>query len=253
VPCVEHVRTGSVKQGMEDLMKSTLSIPNEIWIKSFAYLGCNDLTHSVALVNRRFLDLSSDDSIWSQICERRWEGKLNVRRFFTVTDTSSLEQRFQRTAISEREEDSSNQTSFRTAMTYCYELIKQFGHPHGNVLPPLNMGYLINRPMSWKESYWMAELDSLRETIAREELVHFKFQLIYNGQPSQTGLRHFNADGYYDSPYMGRSEWILHGRHLLFAGMSLLIERDNTNWGWIIGKGERTEYRSVKEWTRMSE
>lgn len=224
-------------------------LPSEVWIKSLSYLDTNELLHSAALVNVSFLLWSSDDSIWYEICRRRWDGKLNVDRFFVKHDLS--EERAQPLNINStntREESVAGISSLRTEMTYCFQLIQQFGS--AGAVPPINMGSLMHQPSSWKESYFMAEMDSRRETISREELVLFRFQLLYNGTPSKMGLRQFNRDGYYDSPYMGRSEWILHGQHLLFAGMSLLVERDEKNWGWVIGRGERTEYRTVEEKTR---
>lgn len=214
----------------------TSTLPNELWIKSLSYLDICDLTHSIALVNRALLDLSSDDSIWYEMCERKWEGKLNVSRFFVRDGVNDSDP---------RDLHADHSFPFRTAMTFCSQLVAQFGHPRS--VPPLNMCSLMHQPTSWKESYWMAELDSHRETITREELTIFRFQLVYMGSPSKMGLRQFNRDGFYESPYMGRTEWILHGQQLLFAGMSLLIERDKGNWGWIIGRGERTEYISIEE------
>jgi hypothetical protein len=42
------------------------------------------------------------------------------------------------------------------------------------------------------------------------------------------------------------SEWVLRGNMLTFAGMELVVEKDKRTWGWIIGKGQRTVYYSVK-------
>eukprot|EP00970_Alexandrium_tamarense_P014979 scaffold4548_cov270-Alexandrium_tamarense.AAC.1 len=106
-------------------------------------------------------------------------------------------------------------------MMYCSELIRQFGHVEN--IPSLNMGSLMHEPSSWKEAYLMAEIDSRRQTMAREELVHFKWKLVYNGGPSRMGLRQFEANG-----------------------MSLAVERDENTWGWVIGKGQRTVYYSVE-------
>lgn len=92
----------------------------------------------------------------------------------------------------------------------------------------------------------MAEIDSRRHVITSAELVHFKWQLIYNGSPSHMGLRQFDANGMYRSPYMGMSEWVLHGQYLMFAGITLLVERNMDSWGWVIGRGQRTEYHSVE-------
>ena len=218
-------------------------LPSEVWIKSLSYLDTNDL-HSASLVNLSFLIWSSDDSIWYEICRRRWDGKFNVHRFY-VNDFQEERGHPLNSDSSAQEELVAENLFLRTDMTYCFQLIQQFGS--AGAVPPLNMGSIIHQPTSWKEAYFMAEIDSRRETISREELVLFRFQLLYNGNPSRMGLRQFNIDGYYDSPYMGRSEWILHGHHLLFAGMSLLVERDKKTWGWVIGRGERTEYRTVEE------
>lgn len=227
-------------------------VPNEIWIRSFSYLEENHLVHSVALVDRLFFYLSSDDSIWHDICMMRWIRKLNVGRFFVTSDSLEHSQRrvlknacFAQDKGRERCNTDNCGNARRTAMTYCYELIQQFGSPE--VLPPLNMGSLMHRPTSWKEAYWMAEMDSRRQIISREEIVYYRFRLEYMGQPSKMGLRQFSADGTYDSPYMGLCEWSLYRKHLLFAGMFLMVRRDKENWGWIIGEGERTVYFSVEE------
>lgn len=115
------------------------------------------------------------------------------------------------------------------------------------LLPALNMGSLMHNSKSWKESYIMAEMDSKCPYLSKEELVYFKWKLIYDGRPSQNGLRQFNADGTYHSPYMGVCNWQLEDEWFSFAGTSLLVERDKHTWGWIIGKNERTMYRSVDE------
>merc|ERR1712085_17911 len=108
------------------------------------------------------------------------------------------------------------------------------------------MGSLQQEIASWKEAYILAELDSRRRVISRAEVVHFKWQLIYNGAPSKMGLRQFDANCNYSSPYMGMCEWQLHGNHLMFAGISLSVQRNADTWGWVIGTGERMEYHSVE-------
>ena len=75
-------------------------------------------------------------------------------------------------------------------------------------LPALNMGS-VHEPTSWKESYIMAGIDSKRTFISIREIVHFKWKLIYDGRPSVNGLRQFNANGTYNSPYMGVCTWEL--------------------------------------------
>jgi hypothetical protein len=107
-------------------------------------------------------------------------------------------------------------------------------------------GTVRHDPRSWKESYILAEIDSRRRYMSREELVRFRWQLIYDGSPSKMGLRKFNEDGTYWSPYMGLCTWILHGQLLTFAGLSLPVERNASNWGWVIGRGQRTVYHSVE-------
>jgi|Transcript_9124 hypothetical protein len=213
-------------------------VPDEIWIKSFSYLNPRDLLHSVGKVSQTFLRLSSSDSIWGEHCANRWRGKLNVGRFFRHHDEDTTNN----PSTEENKHIINNNNNGR--MMYCSELIRQFGHVEN--IPALNMGSLMHEPSSWKEAYLMAEIDSRRQTMAREELVHFKWKLVYNGGPSRMGLRQFEANGTYFSPYIGVCEWLLHGNQLMFAGMSLAVERDENTWGWVIGKGQRTVYYSVE-------
>lgn len=122
----------------------------------------------------------------------------------------------------------------------------------------------VNNASSWKEAYIMAEIDSKRTIFTPEELIYFQWQLIYNGTPSSTGLRHFNPDGTYDSPYMGTSGWSLdyvnvrrggggpdgeeYRARLNFSTMqvSLIVERNHDTWGWMVGSDEQgITYHSV--------
>ncbi|KAL9182504.1 hypothetical protein ACHAXT_013156 [Thalassiosira profunda] len=223
------------------------ALPNELWIRSFSFLGSQDL-FSLGNASRAFQAMASDDALWEPQCRRRWEGKQNVRRFLV-----------RRRADGRRREggDDSGVTCCRSDAVRRYCRAIQFRgtwyRDHLGSLSrfednasALNMSdALLHPPTSWKEAYIMAEMDSRRTVLTREELIHFKWQLIYGGSPSKTGLRQFNANGTYTSPYLGTCEWILEGRHLQFSGMALLVERDAKTWGWIVGRGQRTEYYSV--------
>ena len=68
-------------------------LPSEVWIKSLSYLDTNDL-HSASLVNLSFLIWSSDDSIWYEICRRRWDGKFNVHRLVLVQHIRAIYAKF---------------------------------------------------------------------------------------------------------------------------------------------------------------
>ena len=232
---------------MSDSSKECTDCPvllNELWIRSFSYLSEKDL-FALGQVGRDFLIISSTDELWKPICLRRWKGKQNIKRF-----------------IKEGEEGTND-----GRVTYCTDLMKQYNHSGlsavenvRNVvmmewgyqykyarLPALNFGSMMHKIKSWKESYIMAEMDSKRPYLSKEELVYFKWKLIYDSRPSQNGLRQFNADGTYNSPYMGLTSWELEDNEFSFAGTSLRVERDTNTWGWIIGKNERTMYRSVDE------
>jgi hypothetical protein len=146
----------------------------------------------------------------------------------------------------EDENENENDASGNGRLEYCSAVLRQFRLDPTRV-PPLNVaGSLMHDPKSWKESYVMAEIDSRRVGMTRDELVIFKWQLIYDGTPSTMGLRKFNENGTYWSPYMGICEWLLHDQRLMFAGLSLLVERDANTWGWVIGRGQRTTYYSVE-------
>lgn len=221
---------------------------NELWIRSFSYLSEKDLL-ALGQVSRNFLIISSTDDLWKVICNRRWKGKQNVKRFMKKEGGEGIND---------------------GRVTYCTDFIKQLytsstlpalfvRHAPKFItiealieggfieLPAINMDSLMHTPTSWKESYIMAEIDSKRTKMSKEELVHFKWKLIYDGRPSVNGLRQFNADGTYHSPYMGLTNWELEGNIFSFAGSTLFVERDANTWGWIIGKNERTMYRSVDE------
>jgi len=95
--------------------------------------------------------------------------------------------------------------------------------------------------ISWKESYIREE--NQRMTMTREELLHFRWECIEDGYTS-TELITLNEDGTY---WAGQSRlwWKFNGKHLCFDGRKLLVERNRSKRGWIIGRDERTEYHSV--------
>uniref|UniRef100_A0A7S4KAY8 F-box domain-containing protein n=1 Tax=Odontella aurita TaxID=265563 RepID=A0A7S4KAY8_9STRA len=106
--------------------------------------------------------------------------------------------------------------------------------------------FLLDEQRSAKESYRLAELDSRRKSIGRDEFCRLRWMLVYNGVPSRMGLRSFGADGTYMSPYFGQPcPWEIVDNCLLFSGLRLPIERNENNWGWIVGGGSNTVYYSV--------
>jgi hypothetical protein len=100
---------------------------------------------------------------------------------------------------------------------------------------------------TWKQGFAWAEYDKYRKVIRREEICHYAWKLIYNGTESRMGLRRFQEDGTYHSPYAGVCEWTLFQNKLCFMGIALPMERNEGTWGWVIGKGHATEYQSVEE------
>jgi len=98
---------------------------------------------------------------------------------------------------------------------------------------------------SWKQKFAWTVFDSRRQVISREELIHYDWKLMYNGQESKLGLRKFSPDGIYRSPYAGPCEWALQNCHLHVMQMALPIQRDFQSWGWIIGQGHVSVYFSV--------
>jgi hypothetical protein len=99
---------------------------------------------------------------------------------------------------------------------------------------------------TWKQGYAWTEYDKHRKLIRREEICLYAWKLTYNGAESRMGLRRFREDGTYHSPYAGVCEWGLYQNKLCFMGIALPVERDKETWGWVIGKGHNTEYRSIE-------
>lgn len=236
------------------------ALPNELWLRSFSFLNEEDL-FNLATVNRNFLSISSVDELWHPHCIRRWRGKQNVKRFVVKKkdDNVGKEQKVNDgrvgyiTNLMQQYPSISNKSS---PNSYFGSLVDAFSSLHRQRLsnnnanlptPALNMGNMMHEPKYWKESWILAEIDSRRTDMTREELVYFKWQLVYNDQPSQMGLRQFNADGTYTSAYLGTTEWSLSNNHLMFAGMSLRVKKNTKTWGYVIGtKGQDpTIYYSV--------
>eukprot|EP00929_Paragymnodinium_shiwhaense_P042919 TRINITY_DN22136_c0_g1_i2.p1 TRINITY_DN22136_c0_g1~~TRINITY_DN22136_c0_g1_i2.p1 ORF type:complete len:152 (+),score=14.96 TRINITY_DN22136_c0_g1_i2:106-561(+) len=111
--------------------------------------------------------------------------------------------------------------------------------------PKLMQGPPLPIPGKWKLSYAYAELDSTRDKITREEISYFRWQLVYQGRASRLGLRHFQRDGLFVSPHMGHTQWLLDAAgNFSVAGMApLRVERNEEDWGWVIGKNTATEYQ----------
>jgi hypothetical protein len=156
-----------------------------------------------------------------------------------------------------------NMAQYQAALSTNHDVVQH--HPqqqqHAN---SSSSSSFVNFASRWKEAYIMAEIDSKRTIFTPEELIYFQWQLIYNGTPSSTGLRHFNPDGTYDSPYMGTSAWSLdyvnvrggvggggeeeYRARLNFSTMqvSLIVERNHDTWGWVVGSDEQgIAYHSV--------
>ena len=137
-------------------------------------------------------------------------------------------------------------------MEYCSTLLRQFRNDP-TLVPPLNIiGHLMHKPKSWKEAYIMAEINFRCVVMSQDELLLFEWHLVYDGW--MMGLRIFDRSDMHNlgiCEYMCHSEakWggVLKGQQLIFAGMSLFMERDPSSWGWIIGKGKRSEYHSIEQ------
>ena len=101
-----------------------------------------------------------------------------------------------------------NMAQYQAVLSTNHDVVQHHpNHPQQQQHANPSSASFVNFASSWKEAYIMAEIDSKRTIFTPEELIYFQWQLIYNGTPSSTGLRHFNPDGTYDSPYMGTSAW----------------------------------------------
>jgi len=167
-------------------------LQNELWIRSFSYLTESDL-FSLGQVSRKFLSISSADELWKPICLRRWKKKQNVKRFMKKGPSFETDGRQEYIA----------RIVSLTKRVRRDQLLEE--------LPALNMrldeySYMAWRKNdTWKESYIMAELDSRRKTISREEILHFQWKEIHNGRPGQ--MVRFLEDETYSSPVHGEWQW----------------------------------------------
>ena len=212
-------------------------LQNELWIRSFSYLDESDL-FTLGQVSRKFLSISSADELWKPICNRRWKKKQNVKRFMKKGPPWKT---------SGRQEYISGVLSRTKFLTRRDEPPMEF--PALNVKSDKPDRYIDH----WKESYIIAELDSRRKMISREEILHFKWREIHNRRPGQ--MVQFLEDGTYTSPVHGTCRWVLYKGAMYFGQnmerngnnweFCLLVERDVNNWGWIMRNGLETMYRSA--------
>ena len=216
-------------------------LQNELWIRSFSYLDESDL-FALGQVSRKFLSISSADELWKPLCLRRWKKKQNVKRFMKKGPSF---------------ESDGRQEYIARVVSLIKNMSRRDQPPEE--LPAFNMGLDEHSYMSWrknnswKESYIMAELDSRRKTISREEILHFKWKEIHDGRPGE--MVRFSGDGTYTSPVHGEWCWQLYRGSMYFShdfgreghnwDLRLSVERDVNNWGWIIGRGQETMYRSA--------
>jgi len=153
-----------IRNEEEEQNTDVVTLPNELWMRAFTYLDQKDL-FLIANVNRKFLSASSADLLWKVICHRRWKNKrFNVSRFARRANCDDSEGELNDGRVE-----------------YCATLLRQFQNTLNKGLsnivrwdriPPLNINESErHEPKSWKESYIMAEIDSRRTVISRQELM----------------------------------------------------------------------------------
>lgn len=217
----------------------SISLPNELWSKAFSYLDHNNL-FMLGNVNRNFLSLSSDNSIWERLCHRRWMGKQNVARFEVKTTYNN-------------NGAATMQNYYDGRVPFCtIARLEQFHDP--TLIQPINIiGHFMYEATSWKEAFIIAEIDSQRVNMCTHELLRYKW-LIHDGKVS-SDLRIFekedNINGLCEYTKHGNNvRWggTLQGQKITFPGVSLGVERNPYNWGWIItARNQKGAYYSVEQ------
>ena len=213
----------------------SISLPNELWSKAFSYLDHQDL-FMLGNVNRNFLSLSSDNSIWERLCHRRWMGKQNVARFEMKTCNNSA------------------------TMQNCYDgrlpiaRLQQFHDP--TLIQPINIiGHFMYEATSWKEAFVIAEIDSRRVNMCIHEILRYKWQLIQHDGKASSDLRYFEKEDNINriceyTKHDNNVRWggSLQGQKISFPGVSLGVERNPYTWGWIItAQNQKGAYYSVEQ------
>jgi len=212
---------------------------DECWLYILRY---SDAQHLCACggVNVRLATLSNSDDLWRALCNSRWVGKLRM------PDDLFIHGDYQKATLSASECKSlfaRRGVQFR----HICEKPELVAAVHASTLRSSNPKL---RPLcwKWKTSYIYAELDSQRGKISAEEVSYYRWHLTYNGMPSSLGLRHFQRNGTFVSPHLGETTWFLNedGSFVMRGIAPLTVERNSNDWGWIIGRGTATEYRSIE-------
>ena len=154
-----------------------VQVPSEVWPRVIQHLTVQHLCMAQEVCSM-FDQLSSCDKLWEAQCLQRWAGKQRIgNSLFPYADYSGIQLTKDEclTVLRARGVDTYRlrlpelQTAILSTPSWCSARM-----------------YGAERVKSkWKRSYFCAELDSHRQHISSAEVSHFRWQLVYHGQPSR--------------------------------------------------------------------
>ncbi|KAJ3209559.1 hypothetical protein HDU67_006120 [Dinochytrium kinnereticum] len=221
-------------------------LPDELSIKCMHYLTPRILSKS-SMVSRRWRILSSDDSLWKPICQRRWatkkhiEHKLHPRVDYTSL-LDSLTVKDMKEILRARKVDMKGITE-KAEMK---QLVKS--------TTPAESPRQANMRWSgkWKASFIIAEKDAGRIDITKEELCSMKwmFRLEFaDWPPNHVVKAQFNRDYSYESDmaFQGdrKMSWRFYMKDVQVEQYPPLKVSRTKDWGFSLNNGY-AEFHTVE-------
>ncbi|KAL2913710.1 hypothetical protein HK105_206726 [Polyrhizophydium stewartii] len=207
-------------------------LPPEMALRILGELPVEDVVRCLG-VSRTWNKLARDDSIWRELCRKRWADKFNHPHELHVrVDYTNLAR-----DLSVREIKRILARRGITSAAKCVEkgeLVELLKHttPYGS--PKVRLS------PKWLASYAVAELDSKRTEISVEELTSVEWRMrLAQGWPSHmsTSAR-FYSDGTYDAAIFDRPmRWKFNNGRPQVAEYPPHHCTRTAEWGWILRNG----------------
>ncbi|KAL2913711.1 hypothetical protein HK105_206727 [Polyrhizophydium stewartii] len=204
-------------------------LPPEMALRILGELPVEDVVRCLE-VSRTWNKLARDGSIWRELCRKRWADKFNHPHELHVrVDYTNLAR-----DLSVREIKRLLARRGITSAAKCIEkseLVELLKRTTPAESPSVRLA------PKWLAAYAVAELDSKRNRITKDELCGIKWQFRFiNGWPrSMSSTASFLRDNTYESPLFERAlHWRFYGDHVQVEQYPPLRCIRTEEWGWIL-------------------
>ncbi|KAJ3098231.1 hypothetical protein HDU97_004183 [Phlyctochytrium planicorne] len=233
IPFSDLTKEGT--EGKEVRMDLISQLPDELSIKCLSFgLGPKALSRC-SKVSRRWHLLATDDSLWKVQCRKRWAGKKHCPyRLHPSVDYTTL---LDLLSVREMKEILTSRKVDLKGVTEKSE-IKDLVRTTTPKKAPVQTNILW--PSKWKASFIVAELDSKRIELTKEELcsLNWTFKMLYSDWPEDHVVKaKFNRDYSYESDMLfgdRKMSWRFYLKDVQVEQYPPLKVYRTNDWGYIL-------------------